>query len=214
MPLIFSSKTAWRMLPEGFSFDFEGEVRRFKQEGSALYFTFLLALLSIYLVLSAQFESFRDPFIILTTVPMSICGAMIFLTLGFGTINIYTQVGLITLVGLISKHGILIVQFANKLQAKGRSPTEAAIEAAAVRLRPILMTTAAMVMGVFPLLLAVGPGSISRFQIGLVIASGMVVGTLCTLFVVPVMYSYLGRHQGADRAAIPKATTHPSNSNS
>ena len=191
--IAFLEEKAREILPEGFSLDFESESRQFKKEGGTLYVVFFLALLSIYLVLAAQFESFRDPLVILTTVPMSVCGALVFLVLGFATLNIYTQVGLITLIGLITKHGILIVEFANKLQLTGLSRAEAAVEAAAVRLRPILMTTAAMVLGVLPLVLASGAGAVSRYQIGLVIATGMMVGTLCTLFVVPVMYSYVAK---------------------
>ena len=197
----FLDRKAAELLPEGFVADYQGDSRKFKEEGGALYLVFGLAILSIYLVLAAQFESFRDPLVILTSVPMSVCGALVFLVLGFATMNLYTQVALITLIGLITKHGILIVEFANKVQARGLSRTEAAIEAAAVRLRPILMTTAAMVLGVVPLLLASGAGAISRFQIGLVISTGVLVGTACTLFVVPVMYSYLAReHRAPDRA--------------
>ncbi|GAA5186880.1 efflux RND transporter permease subunit [Ferrimonas gelatinilytica] len=175
--------------PQGFAYDFAGQSRQFEQEGSALYVTFALALLVIFLVLAAQFESWRDPVVVLVTVPLSIFGAMIPLFLGAATLNIYTQVGLITLVGLISKHGILIVEFANQLQRRGRERAEAVVESAALRLRPILMTTAAMVLGVMPLVLADGAGAVSRFNIGLVITVGLSVGTLFTLFVVPVMYS-------------------------
>ena len=155
--------------------------------------TFVLALVVIYLVLSAQFESFRDPFVVLITVPLSIFGAMIPLFLGYATINIYTQVGLITLIGLISKHGILIVEFANQLQRQGKDKISAVIEAAGLRLRPILMTTAAMVLGVMPLVYASGAGAVSRNNIGLVITVGLSIGTLFTLFVVPVMYSLVAR---------------------
>lgn len=179
-------------LPKGFTFDFGGESRQFKQEGSALIFAFLFAIVIIFLVLSAQYESFRDPFIVLISVPMSICGALIPLNLGLASINIYTQVGLITLIGLISKHGILIVDFANHLQREKNLDRRTAVEeSAAIRLRPILMTTAAMVFGVFPLLIANGAGAVSRFDIGLVIASGLVIGTCFTLFVVPTMYTYI-----------------------
>ena len=142
-----------------------------------IYFTFVLALLFIYLVLAAQFESFIDPFIIMLTVPLSMTGALLALKLGGGTMNIYSQVGLVTLVGLITKNGILIVEFANQLQDQGRSQLEAVIEAAALRLRPILMTTAAMVLGAVPLAMAVGAGAESRNQIGLVIVGGLVLGT-------------------------------------
>jgi multidrug efflux pump len=146
------------------------------------------------LVLAAQFESFRDPIIVLISVPMSVCGALIPLAIGLSTLNIYSQIGLITLIGLISKHGILIVDFANNLQeTEGLSIREAAKRAAAVRLRPILMTTAAMVFGVLPLLVASGAGAESRFSIGLVITAGMSIGTIFTLFAVPVLYTYIAR---------------------
>ncbi|HRE31987.1 MAG TPA: efflux RND transporter permease subunit, partial [Candidatus Berkiella sp.] len=159
-------------------------------ESSALIVTFFFALIIIFLTLAALFESFRDPLIVLVSVPMSICGAMIFISLGVGgaSLNIYTEVGLVTLIGLISKHGILIVQFANDLQIEGKKMREAIESAAAIRLRPILMTTAAMVLGVIPLIIATGAGAVSRFSIGLVIATGISIGTLFTLFVVPAMY--------------------------
>jgi multidrug efflux pump len=184
---------AQTVLPEGYSIDYAGQSRQYTQESAALALTFIFALIIIYLTLAAQFESFRDPFIVLITVPMSICGAMIFISMGIGgaTLNIYTEVGLVTLIGLISKHGILIVQFANDLQAEGKGKREAVEMAAAVRLRPILMTTAAMVLGVLPLIYATGAGAVSRFNIGLVIATGISIGTLFTLFVVPGMYMLL-----------------------
>lgn len=178
-------------LPKGFSYDYAGQSRQFIQEGNALLFAFMLSIIIIYLVLAAQFESFSDPLTVLFSVPLSICGALIPLNLGAASINIYTQVGLITLIGLISKHGILIVDFANHLQmSKGLSIRDAVSESAAIRLRPILMTTAAMVFGVFPLITASGAGAVSRFDIGLVIATGMIVGTVFTLFVVPTMYTF------------------------
>ncbi|WP_137887848.1 multidrug efflux RND transporter permease subunit [Pseudomonas sp. 2FE] len=180
--------------PRGFAFDYAGASRQYVQEGSALYVTFGLALALIFLVLAAQFESFRDPLVILVTVPLSICGALIPLFLGFSSMNIYTQVGLVTLIGLITKHGILIVEFANQLRReKGLSRRAAVEEAAAIRLRPVLMTTAAMVFGMVPLILASGAGAVSRFDIGLVIATGMSVGTLFTLFVLPCVYSLLAK---------------------
>lgn len=180
---------AQKIFPRGYTFDYAGQSRQFIREGSALIGTFFFALVIIYLVLAAQFESFRMPFIILISVPMSICGALIPLYLGLATINIYTQVGLITLIGLISKHGILMTDFANQLRRKeGMDVFDAIEKAATIRLRPILMTTAAMVLGVLPLLAASGPGSVSRFDIGLVIAAGMLIGTIFTLFVVPNMY--------------------------
>jgi multidrug efflux pump len=178
--------------PPGFAYDYAGATRQLVQEGSALWVTFGLALAIIFLVLAAQFESFRDPLVILVTVPLSICGALIPLFLGLSSLNIYTQVGLVTLIGLISKHGILIVEFANQLRRdKGLSPREAVEEAAAIRLRPVLMTTAAMVFGMVPLILASGAGAVSRFDIGTVIATGMSMGTLFTLFVLPCVYTLL-----------------------
>lgn len=178
--------------PRGYTFDYAGASRQYIQEGSALYATFGLALAIIFLVLAAQFESFRDPLVILVTVPLSICGALIPIFLGFSSMNIYTQVGLVTLIGLISKHGILIVEFANQLRRdKGLSIREAIEEAASIRLRPVLMTTAAMVFGMVPLILATGAGAVSRFDIGLVIATGMSIGTLFTLFVLPCVYTLL-----------------------
>ncbi|CAM2940616.1 efflux RND transporter permease subunit [Legionella worsleiensis] len=190
--LRFLQQAADETLPKGFTYDYAGESRQFMQEGSALIFAFLFAIVIIFLVLSAQYESFRDPLIVLISVPMSLCGALIPLNLGLATINIYTQVGLITLIGLISKHGILIVDFANHLQREKNLDKRAAVEeAAAIRLRPILMTTAAMVFGVLPLLIATGAGAVSRFDIGLVIATGLLIGTGFTLFVVPTMYTYI-----------------------
>lgn len=184
---------AKQVLPQGYTIDFGGQSRQYVQEGSALVVTFFFALIIIYLSLAALFESFRDPLIVLISVPMSICGAMLFISLGVGgaSLNIYTEVGLVTLIGLISKHGILIVQFANDLQEEGKDLREAIEMAASIRLRPILMTTAAMVLGVVPLILAAGAGAVSRFNIGLVIASGIGIGTLFTLFVVPAMYMFL-----------------------
>jgi multidrug efflux pump len=191
--------------PPGFAFDYAGASRQYVQEGSALYVTFGLALALIFLVLAAQFESFRDPLVILVTVPLSICGALIPLFLGFSSMNIYTQVGLVTLIGLITKHGILIVEFANQLRRdKGLAPRAAVEEAAAIRLRPVLMTTAAMVFGMLPLILASGAGAVSRFDIGLVIATGMSVGTLFTLFVLPRVYSVLAK-PNRDGAAAPQS---------
>jgi multidrug efflux pump len=167
-----------------------------------------MSILVIYLVLAAQFESWRDPVIILVSVPMSIAGALAFLYLGFATVNIYTQVGLITLIGLIAKNGILIVEFANQLQQQEGLDKRAAVErAATIRLRPILMTTVSMIVAMVPLLLASGPGAVSRFHIGLVIATGLGIGTLFTLFVVPAVYMLLGQTHAAarDAAAAPVA---------
>jgi len=198
--LDFLDRTAAEIFPKGFTADYAGESRQYKQEGTALLVTFFFSLIVIYLVLAAQFESFRDPLIMLVSVPMSICGALIFISLGFATINIYTQVGLITLIGLISKHGILIVQFANQRQREGESKRQAVEEAASVRLRPILMTTAAMVLGVLPLLLATGAGAVSRFDIGLVVFTGLTIGTAFTLFVVPAIYMLLAKEHRDERS--------------
>lgn len=187
------------VLPRGYSVDYAGQSRQFKNEGSALVSTFFFALVIIYLVLAAQFESFRDPLIMLVTVPMSISGALLVLNLlsllqvPGATINIYTQIGLLTLIGVISKHGILIVEFANKLQSQGRSKREAIEEAASIRLRPVLMTTAALVLAMVPMLIAEGPGAVARFSMGVVIAAGMTIGTAFTLYILPAFYLFLGR---------------------
>jgi multidrug efflux pump len=189
------------VLPQGYVVDYAGQSRQYMQESSALLVTFFFALLVIFLALAALFESFRDPFIVLISVPMSICGAMIFISLGIGgaSLNIYTEVGLVTLIGLISKHGILIVQFANDLQLEGKSKREAVEMAAGIRLRPILMTTAAMVLGVLPLVTASGAGAAGRFNMGLVIMSGISIGTFFTLFVVPAMYMFLATDHSEKR---------------
>jgi multidrug efflux pump len=188
--------------PSGFTWDYSGQSRQYAQQGSALIITFFMSILVIYLVLAAQFESWRDPIIILVSVPMSIAGALIFMTLGLATVNIYTQVGLITLIGLIAKNGILIVEFANQLQIhEGLSKRAAVEKAAGIRLRPILMTTISMMVAMVPLLTASGPGAVSRFDIGLVIATGLGVGTLFTLFVVPAVYLLLARDHSIGVAA-------------
>ncbi len=176
-------------LPGTARVDYSGQSREFKESGAAIYLTFVLALAFIYLVLSAQFESFIDPFIILLTVPLSIAGGLAALYFSGGTLNIYSQVGLVTLIGLISKHGILIVEFANQMRARGHTVTEAVIEAATLRLRPILMTTGAMALGAVPLAIAAGAGAESRQDIGWVIVGGILVGTFFTLFVIPAAYS-------------------------
>ncbi|WP_417778746.1 multidrug efflux RND transporter permease subunit [Stutzerimonas xanthomarina] len=199
---------ALEQAPQGYTFDYAGASRQYIQEGNALYTTFALALAVIFLVLAAQFESFRDPLVILVTVPLSVCGALVPLFLGLSSMNIYTQVGLVTLIGLISKHGIMIVEFANQLRRdQGLGRREAVEEAAAIRLRPILMTTAATVFGMVPLILASGAGAVSRFDIGLVIATGMTVGTLFTLFVLPAVYTVLA---SPDRATAPDTSALPS----
>jgi multidrug efflux pump len=187
--LRFLEDQAKAILPQGFTVDYAGESRQLRVEGSKFLGTFGLSAVLIYLVLAAQFESFRDPFIILAgSVPLAISGALMFSFLGFTTLNIYSQVGLITLVGLISKNGILIVEFANHLQEAGRDKLAAVVEAAGTRLRPILMTTAATVFGHFPLVLATGPGAGARNSIGIMLVSGMIIGTAFTLFVVPSIY--------------------------
>ncbi|MHB8425343.1 MAG: efflux RND transporter permease subunit [Gammaproteobacteria bacterium] len=202
--LDFLKVQAQRIFPKGFYINYAGESRQYIQEGNTLLYTFFFAIVIIFLVLAAQFESWRDPFVILLSVPLAICGALIPIALGAATINIYTQVGLVTLIGLISKHGILMVDFANKWQTQtGCSRREAIEHAAAVRLRPILMTTAAMVLGVVPLLIATGAGAVSRFDIGLVVACGMTMGTGFTLFVVPTMYTFFAKTHHGDAAAAP-----------
>ena len=187
--LSFLEDQAKTILPQGFTVDYSGESRQLRVEGSKFLGTFLLSAILIYLVLAAQFESFRDPFIILVgSVPLAISGALMFSFLGLTTLNIYSQVGLITLVGLVSKNGILIVEFANHLQETGKDKLAAVIGAAETRLRPILMTTAATVMGHFPLVFATGPGAGARNSIGIMLVSGMIIGTAFTLFVVPSIY--------------------------
>ncbi|WP_112662266.1 efflux RND transporter permease subunit [Microvirga flavescens] len=191
-----------QVMPAGFYTDYAGQSRLEVQEGSSIAMAFGLAVIVIYLVLAAQFESFRDPFIIMMSVPLSMFGAMTFLYLGLATLNIYTEVGLITLVGLITKHGILMVEFANELKQKhGYKRRQAIEEAAKVRLRPILMTTAAMVLGVAPLIYASGAGAAARFSMGLVIASGMSIGTIFTLFIVPMFYTFIAK-ETSDQAEL------------
>jgi multidrug efflux pump len=192
--LTFLEDEAKTILPQGFTIDYAGESRQLRVEGSKFLGTFALSAILIYLVLAAQFESFRDPFIILAgSVPLAISGALAFSFLGLTTLNIYSQVGLITLVGLIAKNGILIVEFANHLQETGRDKLSAIVEAAGTRLRPILMTTAATVFGHFPLVLATGPGAGARNSIGIMLVSGMIIGTVFTLFVVPSIYVLVAR---------------------
>jgi multidrug efflux pump len=190
---------AKQVLPQGYTVDYAGESRQLRAEGSKFLGTFLLSGILIYLVLAAQFESFRDPFIILAgSVPLAISGALLFSFLGLTTLNIYSQVGLITLVGLISKNGILIVEFANHLQETGLDKLSAVVGAAETRLRPILMTTAATVIGHFPLVLAKGPGAGARNSIGIMLVSGMIIGTLFTLFVVPSIYMLVAKTHRAE----------------
>jgi multidrug efflux pump len=192
---------AKKILPQGFTVDYAGESRQLRVEGSKFLGTFLLSGVLIYLVLAAQFESFRDPFIILAgSVPLAISGALMFSFLGLTTLNIYSEVGLITLVGLVSKNGILIVEFANHLQETGKAKMVAIVEAASTRLRPILMTTAATVIGHFPLVLATGPGAGARNSIGIMLVSGMIIGTIFTLFVVPSIYVLVAKTHTAESA--------------
>jgi multidrug efflux pump len=207
---------AAKYLPAGYSIDYGGETRQFVQESNGFVTTFVFALIIIFLALAAQFESFRDPVIILVSVPMSIAGALLFILLlgtvrvGGATLNIYTEVGLVTLMGLISKHGILIVEFANHIQQQGKTKREAIEMACGIRLRPILMTTAAMVLGMLPLIFASGAGAVSRFAMGLVIASGIAVGTLFTLFVVPAVYMLIAadHHDRPEPVTIREPVAH------
>ncbi|MEQ1712226.1 MAG: efflux RND transporter permease subunit, partial [Hyphomicrobium sp.] len=196
--ITFLEAAAREVLPRTAQTDLNGESREFRASADSLALVFGLALLFIYLVLAAQFESYRDPFIIMLTVPLSMTGALAALWLSGGTLNVYSQIGLVTLIGLITKHGILIVEFANQKQLEGVERTTAVVEAAVLRLRPILMTTGAMVLGALPLAIASGAGAESRQQIGWVIVGGMTLGTLLTLFVVPAVYSYLGQRHAAD----------------
>ena len=197
---------AQEVLPDGFFVDYSGQSRLEKEQGNTILIAFAMAVVVIYLVLAAQFESFRDPLIIMMAVPLSIFGAIVPLNLGLGTLNIYTQIGLITLIGLITKHGILLVEFANQQREhQGLSRMDAIIASAKVRLRPILMTTAAMSLGVVPLILSSGAGAAARYSMGLVIFSGILIGTLFTLFVVPMFYTFISarelRQEAEDEAA-------------
>jgi multidrug efflux pump len=186
-------------LPAGARVDWLSDSRQYVNEGHRLTVSFAAALVVIFLVLAAQFESLRDPLVILVTVPLAVCGALAPLWLGYATLNIYTQIGLVTLIGLISKHGILMVSFANDIQRReGLPPAQAIRRAAEIRMRPVLMTTAAMVVGLVPLLFASGAGAGSRFAIGIVVVCGMTIGTLFTLFVLPTVYSLLARDHHAE----------------
>src|SRR6266853_1804045 len=195
---LLKDKTA-QVAGSGYTVDYAGQSRQFVQESGGFFVTLGFAIIIVFLALAAQFESFRDPIVILMSVPLALLGAVMFLTMGFASLNIYTQVGLVTLLGLISKHGILIVQFVNQLQRSGRSKREAIEEAASVRLRPILMTTAAMVLGVVPLVIASGAGAAGRRAMGIVIFTGLSIGTLFTLFVVPAMYAFLAADHAHDK---------------
>jgi multidrug efflux pump len=193
--LKFMDEAAARTLPAGYASELNGQSREFRDSSGALGLVFVLALLFIFLVLSAQFESFIDPFVILLAVPLSMVGALGALHLSGGTLNVFSQIGLITLVGLITKHGILIVEFSNQLRQQGQPMLEAVVQAASLRLRPIMMTTGAMVLGALPLALASGAGAESRQQIGWVIVGGMAFGTLLTVFVVPTVYTLFARRR-------------------
>jgi multidrug efflux pump len=204
-------QAATKTLPPSARFEYAGASREFKDSGSSLVFIFLLALVFIFLVLSAQFESFVDPLIIMLTVPLSLAGALLTLNLTGTSLNIYSQIGLVTLIGLITKHGILIVQFANQLQDDGKALRDAVVEAACLRLRPILMTTGAMVSGAIPLALASGAGAMGLRSVGWVIVGGMTFGTVLTLFVVPTAYCLLARDRSkrvASKPAQPLANAH------
>jgi multidrug efflux pump len=197
-------EAAAEILPRGYVLDYAGESRQLRKEGSALVPTLLLALVLIFLVLAAQFESFRDPFIILAgSVPLALAGALSFVFLDATTLNIYSQVGLVTLIGLIAKNGILIVEFANKLSEEGVERFEAVVQAASTRLRPILMTSVATVVGHFPLILASGAGAAARNSIGIVLVTGMVVGTVFTLFMVPAIYTVIAKNRSTMRGETP-----------
>lgn len=195
-------------LADGFGVDYGGQSRQFMQQGSDVIISFVLAVLLVYLLMTAQFGSFRDPLIVLVAVPMSVFGALLFVYFNLTTLNIYTEVGLITLISLITKQSILVVEFANSVQQnEGLSRIEAVKKASSIRLRPVIMTSAATVIGVTPLLLASGPGAVGRFAIGVVIASGLAIGALISLYVVPVVYTYVAadkRSVEADRSLTEK----------
>ncbi|HET8715028.1 MAG TPA: efflux RND transporter permease subunit, partial [Holophagaceae bacterium] len=210
--IAFMQKTLQEVAPSGYTADFSGVSRQYVQESGGFLLTMFFAIIIVFLALAAQFNSFRDPVIILISVPLALFGAMSFifalpwvgqflpkLAVTKVSLNIYTQVGLVTLMGLISKHGILIVEFANELQRSGQTKFDAIVEAAAIRLRPILMTTAAMVLGVFPLVIASGAGAAGRINMGVVIFTGLSIGTLFTLFVVPAFYLVLGTDHHAEQ---------------
>jgi multidrug efflux pump len=207
--LQFMQKTLKQVAPSGYNADTSGQSRQFVQESGGFLLTMGFAIIIVFLALAAQFNSFRDPIVILVSVPLALFGALIFIFLGFASMNIYTEVGLVTLMGLISKHGILIVEVANKLQEAGKTKREAIEEASGIRLRPILMTTAAMVFGVVPLVIASGAGAGGRHAMGLVIFTGLSIGTLFTLFVVPAMYLFIGAEHRKKRVAETSEATAP-----
>jgi multidrug efflux pump len=199
--LTFLETTTKQILPRGYAIDFAGESRQLRTEGGKFLGVFLLSGILIFLVLAAQFESFRDPFVILAgSAPLALAGSLMFTFLGFTSLNIYSQVGLITLMGLVAKNGILIVEFANHLQERGLDKARAVIEAAGTRLRPVLMTTAATVFGHVPLILAHGPGAGARNSIGVSLVTGMIIGTAFTLFVVPAVYTVVAKQHQREEA--------------
>ncbi|MBI3621315.1 MAG: efflux RND transporter permease subunit [Nitrospirae bacterium] len=208
--LTFLDNTAREVLPAGTQTALDGQSREFKEAGASMYVAFVLALIFLYLVLAAQFESFVDPFVIMLSVPLAVTGALLSLKLTGNTLNVYSQIGMVMLVGLIAKNGILIVEFANQLREQGQAVREAVVEAAGLRLRPILMTTAAMILGAIPLALAHGAGAESRQQIGWVIVGGLLLGTLLTLFVIPTAYTLLAR-QRRRQAHTPNGDGEPDN---
>jgi multidrug efflux pump len=193
--LQFLRDTVAEVAPSGYSVDYSGQSRQYMKESGGFLVTMLFSIIIVFLALAALFESFRDPIVILVSVPLALFGAMIFIFLGASTMNIYTEVGLVTLMGLISKHGILIVEVAKQLQNAGKTKREAIEQSASIRLRPILMTTAAMVFGVVPLVVASGAGAAGRQAMGIVICAGLSIGTLFTLFVVPAMYLFIGSNR-------------------
>jgi multidrug efflux pump len=207
--LAFLQKTLQDVASTGYTADYSGASRQYMQGSNAFLFTFGFALIIVYLSLAALFESFRDPVVILVSVPAALFGALLFINFGVTSLNIYSQVGLVTLLGLISKHGILMVQFANDEQRSGKPKRAAIIEAAAVRLRPILMTTAAMVLGVVPLVIASGAGAAGRKAMGWVIMTGLSIGTIFTLFIVPAIYLLLAADHEKERRGVAEPTMSP-----
>jgi len=205
--LQFMRDTVKQAAPSGYTVDYSGQSRQYMKESGGFLVTMLFSVIIVFLALAALFESFRDPVVILVSVPLALFGAMIFIFLGFSSMNIYTEVGLVTLMGLISKHGILIVEVANQLRNTGLSKLEAIVGAATIRLRPILMTTAAMVFGVVPLVIAFGAGAAGRHAMGLVIFTGLSIGTLFTLFVVPAMYMFLASNRPPVQDPVPQAVS-------
>ena len=198
--LAFLDQVAREELPAVANVDYKGDSREFRRSSGGVYFTFAMALLVVFLVLAAQFESFVHPFVIMLTVPLAVLGALLGIALTGGSLNLFSQVGIVMLVGLAAKNGILIVEFANQLRDMGRSVRDAVIESASIRLRPIVMTSIATVVGALPLVLATGAGASSRTAIGVVVVFGVLLSTVLSLFVVPVFYLLLARHTGSPDA--------------